>query len=171
MVILVNEEDEAIGYMPKLEAHEQGLLHRAFSVLIFNSQRQLLLQQRAMGKYHTPGKWTNTCCSHPYKDETPEQAAHRRLREEMGMESDLEYLFKFRYKAPFDNKLTEHEIDHVFIGFTDNAPSINMEEVNDFKYMDIDDIRKDIETNPDSYTPWFKIIMERHHENIKKQLQ
>lgn len=170
MVVLVNEKDETIGYMPKLEAHQQGLLHRAFSVLIFNSKKQLLLQQRAIEKYHTPGKWTNTCCSHPYKDETPEEAAHRRLREEMGMNADLKFLFKFQYKAPFDNELTEHEIDHVFIGFTDDIPAINKEEVNDFKYVYPDDIKDDILENPDAYTPWFKIIMERYHEYIKQHL-
>lgn len=170
MVVLVNEKDETIGYMPKLEAHQQGLLHRAFSVLIFNSKKQLLLQQRAIEKYHTPGKWTNTCCSHPYKDETPEEAAHRRLREEMGMDADLKFLFKFQYKAPFDNELTEHEIDHVFIGFTDDMPTINKEEVNDFKYLYPDDIKDDILENPDAYTPWFKIIMERYHEYIKQHL-
>lgn len=170
MVVLVNEKDETIGYMPKLEAHQQGLLHRAFSVLIFNSKKQLLLQQRAIEKYHTPGKWTNTCCSHPYKDETPEEAAHRRLREEMGMDAYLKFLFKFQYKAPFDNDLTEHEIDHVFIGFTDDIPAINKEEVNDFKYVYPDDIKDDILENPDAYTPWFKIIMERYHEYIKQHL-
>lgn len=170
MVILVNEKDETIGYMSKFEAHQQGVLHRAFSVLIFNSKGQLLLQQRAIGKYHTPGKWTNTCCSHPYQDETPEEAAHRRLREEMGIDTALQFLFKFQYKAPFDNELTEHEIDHVFIGFTDDVPSINKEEVNDFKYMYLNDIREDIVRNPDGYTPWFKIIIEGYHEYIERHL-
>lgn len=170
MVILVNEKDETIGYMPKLEAHQKGVLHRAFSVLIFNSQKQLLLQQRAIGKYHTPGKWTNTCCSHPYQNETPEEGAHRRLKEEMGMDAELKFLFKFQYKAPFDNELTEHEIDHVFIGFTDDLPSINTDEVNDFKYMHLNDIREDIAINPDGYTAWFKIIIEGYYEYIERHL-
>ena len=161
MVILVNEKDETIGYMPKLEAHQKGVLHRAFSVLIFNSQKQLLLQQRAIGKYHTPGKWTNTCCSHPYQDETPEEGAHRRLKEEMGMDAELKFLFKFQYKAPFDNELTEHEIDHVFIGFSDDLPLPNADEVSDFRFVDVDLLRNEIKTNPQNYTVWFRKIIDR----------
>lgn len=171
MVILVNENDEIIGHMPKLEAHKVGALHRAFSVLIFNSQHELLLQQRALHKYHTPGKWANTCCSHPKDKETPLEGAQRRLDEEMGLKIDLEYIFKFKYKAPFDNGLTEHEIDYVFVGFSDKKPNINPEEVNDFKYMSIKDIQSDIIKHPEEYTPWFKIIMEKYDLHIKHLLK
>ncbi|MBN1820393.1 MAG: isopentenyl-diphosphate Delta-isomerase, partial [Prolixibacteraceae bacterium] len=113
-VICVDENDNPIGEMEKMEAHEKAVLHRAFSVFIFNSKKELLLQQRSAGKYHSALLWTNTCCSHPVPGELTENAAKRRLKEEMGMNAELKFLFKFQYKAPFDNGLTEHEIDHVF---------------------------------------------------------
>lgn len=161
MVILVNENDEQIGTMEKLEAHEKALLHRAFSVFIFNAKGEVLMQQRALTKYHSAGLWTNSCCSHPFPDETTYAAANRRLEEEMGLSTDLQFIFKFRYIAPFENKLTEHEIDHVFVGKTDNLPTINMEEVHAFKYMHLEEIKEDITTNPEKYTAWFKIIFEK----------
>lgn len=167
MVILVNENDEPIGSSLKLQAHIDARLHRAFSVLIFNSDKQLLLQQRAYGKYHTPGLWTNTCCSHPFPNEDTETAAKRRLQDEMGMCTNLTFLFKFMYQHRFDNGLTEHEIDHVFIGHTDTLPLINLAEVNDYKYMTLDEIVSDIALHPESYTAWFKILMSQYFDKIR----
>lgn len=158
-VILVDEEDVPKGQMDKMEAHEKGLLHRAFSVFIFNSKLELLLQQRAMSKYHSRGLWTNTCCSHPRIGESNMQAAKRRLMEEMGMDCELNYLFKFAYRATFENGLTEHEIDHVFFGMSDKLPVINREEVEAFKYVDLDTLAQDIALNPDAYTPWLRICL------------
>lgn len=168
-VILVNESDEPIGVMPKMEAHQKAVLHRAFSVFIFNSEGKLMLQQRALHKYHSPGLWTNTCCSHQRLGESNLEAGNRRLFEEMGMEVDLEELFSFIYKAPFDNGLTEHELDHVMIGYSEQSPVINKEEVEDWKWMGMDDIKTDISTQPEAYTAWFKIIFDRVHSHLKKQ--
>lgn len=160
-VILVNESDVAIGEMEKMKAHEDGLLHRAFSVFIFNTKGELLLQQRALTKYHSGGKWTNTCCSHPRPDETTSDAANRRLMEEMNLTCSLNYEFGFIYKAEFDNGLIEHEYDHVYFGTTDKQPLPNKDEVADWKYVKIDILEDDINLNPDSYTPWFKICFNR----------
>ncbi|MFN4885021.1 MAG: isopentenyl-diphosphate Delta-isomerase [Bacteroidota bacterium] len=160
-VVLVDELDQPKGTMEKLEAHKQGLLHRAFSIFIFNSKKELLLQKRASQKYHCGGLWTNTCCSHQRPNESTMEAANRRLQEEMGMTCELESTFSFVYKAAFDNGLTEHEFDHVLIGHTDASPDINKEEVDSFKYMGIEDIQKDLEINSHLYTPWFKIAMEK----------
>jgi len=168
-VILVNESDEPIGVMPKMEAHQKALLHRAFSVFIFNSEGKLMLQQRALHKYHSPGLWTNTCCSHQRLGESNLEAGNRRLFEEMGMKVDLEELFSFIYKAPFDNGLTEHELDHVMIGYSEQSPVINKEEVEDWKWMGMDDIKTDINIQPEAYTAWFKIIFDRVHSHLKKQ--
>ena len=168
-VILVNESDEPIGVMPKMEAHQKAVLHRAFSVFIFNSEGKLMLQHRALHKYHSPGLWTNTCCSHQRLGESNLEAGNRRLFEEMGMEVDLEELFSFIYKAPFDNGLTEHELDHVMIGYSEQSPVINKEEVEDWKWMGMDDIKTDISTQPEAYTAWFKIIFDRVHSHLKKQ--
>jgi len=132
-VQLVDAEDNPNGSMEKLEAHEKGALHRALSVLIINSKKEILLQRRALGKYHSPGLWTNTCCSHPYPGEDPNEAAKRRLQEEMGMSSELTFLFKFQYKCDFENGLIEHELDHVFIGKTDDTPHLNTDEAMAFK--------------------------------------
>jgi isopentenyl-diphosphate delta-isomerase len=154
-VILVNKNDEEIGTMEKMEAHLQGMLHRAFSVLIFNSHRKLLIHRRAFGKYHSEGLWTNTCCSHPFPGEDLLDAAHRRLREEMGMETSLAPLFSFIYRAELENDL----VDHVLIGFTDDEPKVNLEEVCDFKWMAMHEIEEDIEKNPEAYTAWFKKIV------------
>ena len=158
-VILVNEEDVPKGQMDKLEAHQKGLLHRAFSVFIFNSNRELLLQQRALSKYHSGGLWTNTCCSHPRIGESNLQAAKRRLKEEMGMDCDISYLFKFTYRAEFADGLTEHEVDHVFFGLSNDLPVINPDEVETYKYMDLETLSKDIERNPEAYTPWLRICL------------
>ena len=166
MVILVDENDNPIGTMPKMEAHEKAMLHRAFSVFILNANDEVLLQQRANDKYHSAGLWTNTCCSHPLPGEDTLGAARRRLKEEMGMEADLQFVFKFMYKAPFDNLLTEHEIDHVFIGKTDQLPIINPEEVASYKYMKPEEIKLDMEQNPQSYTVWFRIIFNEFYKEI-----
>ena len=165
-VILVNENDEEIGLMPKLEAHEKALLHRAFSVFILNDNKEVMLQQRAHHKYHSPGLWTNTCCSHQREGENNIEAGTRRLEEEMGFVTPLKETISFIYKAPFDNGLTEHELDHVLIGHYENDPVINPDEVADWKWMSIEDIKKDISVDPGSYTEWFKIIFDKFYEHI-----
>ncbi|WP_314150387.1 isopentenyl-diphosphate Delta-isomerase [Capnocytophaga granulosa] len=169
-VILVNEKDEPIGLMGKMEAHEKGLLHRAFSVFVFNSKQEVLLQQRAACKYHSPNLWTNTCCSHPRAGETNQQAGERRLQEEMGLQVPLQEVFSFIYKAPFDNGLTEHEYDHVLIGYSDAQPQINPEEVASWKWLSLEAIKEDILQAPERYTAWFKIIFEEfYHHLLSKQ--
>ena len=168
-VILVNEKDEPIGLMGKMEAHEKGLLHRAFSVFIFNSKQEVLLQQRAACKYHSPNLWTNTCCSHPRAGETNQQAGERRLQEEMGLQVPLREVFSFIYKAPFDNGLTEHEYDHVLVGYSDAQPQINPEEVASWKWLSLEAIKEDILQTPAQYTAWFKIIFEEFYHHLSKQ--
>ena len=165
-VILVNEKDEPIGLMGKMEAHEKGLLHRAFSVFVFNSKQEVLLQQRAACKYHSPNLWTNTCCSHPRAGETNQQAGERRLQEEMGLQVPLQEVFSFIYKAPFDNGLTEHEYDHVLIGYSDAQPQINPEEVASWKWLSLEAIKEDILQAPEQYTAWFKIIFEKFYHHL-----
>jgi len=165
-VILVDKDDHPIGLMAKMEAHEKGLLHRAFSVFVYNREGQLLLQQRAMSKYHSPGLWTNTCCSHQRHEESNISAGKRRLQEEMGFVCELEELFSFVYKAGFDNGLTEHELDHVMVGYYDADPEINPEEVESFKWMGLEDVKRDMENNPDRYTAWFKIIFKEYYQRI-----
>ena len=161
-VQLVDAEDNPNGSMEKLEAHEKGTLHRALSVLIINSKKEILLQRRALGKYHSPGLWTNTCCSHPYPGEDPNEAAKRRLQEEMGMSSELTFLFKFQYKCDFENGLIEHELDHVFIGKTDDTPHLNTDEAMAFKWMSIENLEQDMLSYPKNYTFWFKLIIEQY---------
>lgn len=165
-VILVNEFDEQIGLMPKMEAHEKALLHRAFSVFVFNDQNQLMLQQRALSKYHSPGLWTNTCCSHQREGESNIQAGTRRLMEEMGFVTTLEEKTSFIYKAPFDNGLTEHELDHIMVGYYQEDPNINKEEVEAWKWMPLEDVKSDIINQPELYTAWFKIIFEKFYQFI-----
>ena len=166
-VILVDENDHETGLMPKLEAHQKGFLHRAFSVFIFNSKGELLLQQRALNKYHSEGLWSNTCCSHPRPGESINDAANRRLAEEMGLSCEIYPAFGFIYKADLDNDLIEHEYDHVFIGSSDVAPVINNEEVENSKYIDIQSLSKDMIDNPGSYTAWLRICFERVLEHKK----
>lgn len=168
-VILVDTDDNPIGTMPKLEAHEKALLHRAFSVFILNQKGQLMLQQRALHKYHSPGLWTNTCCSHQREGEENIAAGMRRLKEEMGFTTSLQTLFSFIYKAPFDNGLTEHELDHVLLGHYESAPIINTEEVADWKWMDLEDVAQQINESPQEFTVWFKIIFTRFYKHIKTQ--
>ncbi|MFD2915451.1 isopentenyl-diphosphate Delta-isomerase [Psychroserpens luteus] len=165
-VILVNENDEQVGTMPKMEAHEKALLHRAFSVFIFNDQNELMLQQRAKHKYHSPLLWTNTCCSHQRVGENNLQAGKRRLMEEMGFVVDLKDTISFIYKAPFDNGLTEHEYDHVLVGHFNDEPIINPDEVEAWKWMPLENVKVDIELHPELYTEWFKIIFDKFYEHI-----
>ena len=160
-VILVDEDDLAIGEMEKMEAHEKAVLHRAFSIFVFNGQNKLMLQQRALTKYHSPGLWTNTCCSHPRPGETVYNAGHRRLIEEMGFDCKIEKIFDFIYKVELDQGLTEHEFDHVFFGRYNGQPNINPKEVASWKWMKMEDIAKDMKETPESYTVWFRIAFER----------
>ena len=167
-VILVDKNDNQVGLMPKLEAHEKGVLHRAFSIFIFNSKYELLLQKRASSKYHSGGLWTNTCCSHPREGEDILDAANRRLDEEMGIKTSLRKVYDFIYKAELDNQLTEHEFDHVFYGVFDNDPILNKEEAEDFKWVDMETLNNDIIKNEDNYTVWFKIAFEYFYNYLKK---
>lgn len=165
-VILVNEKDEQIGTMPKMEAHQKAALHRAFSVFIFNDCNELMLQQRASHKYHSPNLWTNTCCSHQRVEEKNIEAGKRRLQEEMGFDTELKDTISFIYKAPFDNGLTEHEFDHILVGYFNGKPQINPEEVSDWKWMSLEHVKTDMREHPASYTAWFKIIFDKFYEHI-----
>ncbi len=167
-VILVDKNDNQVGLMPKIEAHEKGVLHRAFSIFIFNSKYELLLQKRASSKYHSGGLWTNTCCSHPREGEDILDAANRRLNEEMGIKTSLRKVYDFIYKAELDNQLTEHEFDHVFYGVSDNNPILNKDEAEDFKWVDMETLNNDIIKNEDNYTVWFKIAFEYFYNYLKK---
>ena len=168
-VILVNTKDEKIGTMPKMEAHEKALLHRAFSVFILNDKGEMMLQQRAAHKYHSPLLWTNTCCSHQRDGEDNISAGKRRLKEEMGFVTELKELFSFIYKAPFDNGLTEHELDHVMIGYYNTEPLINPEEVESWKWMTPQEVKEDIALHPEDYTVWFRIIFEKFYDHVNGQ--
>ncbi len=156
-VILVDEADNPLGKMEKLEAHRKALLHRAFSVFIFNSRGEMLLQRRAPGKYHSPGLWTNACCSHPRPGEDTHAAANRRLREELGFDTNLGELFAFTYRTEFDNGLTEFEFDHVFAGHYDLDVHPDPAEVSDYSYRPLDKIHDDLLASPDKYTSWFHL--------------
>lgn len=160
-VILVNEKDEPIGAMEKMEAHEKGLLHRAFSVFIFNTNNEMLLHQRAASKYHSGGLWTNACCSHPREGETTEQAAHRRMMEEMGFDCEIEEQFSFIYKAELDKGMTEHEFDHVFTGIYEGPIKPNSEEVESFRYISMDNLQRELNDYPHHFTEWFKIAIKQ----------
>lgn len=165
-VILVDINDQKIGLMEKIEAHEKALLHRAFSVFIFNEKGELMLQQRAASKYHSPLLWTNTCCSHQRDGESNVNAGRRRLQEEMGFVTDVKEVFSFIYKAPFDNGLTEHEFDHVMIGRYNNEPNINKKEAENYKWMALENVKTDIKENPTIYTEWFKIIFDKSYKKL-----
>lgn len=167
-VVLVDEHDNEMGVMEKMEAHEKAILHRAFSIFIFNSKGEMLIHRRALTKYHTPGLWTNACCSHPRKGESLAAATERRLQEEMGMRCSLNKVFDFVYKADVGQGLTEHEFDHVFVGTTDDVPEINPEEVDSFKYLSLTALRKLLDEQPETFTVWFKIAfkeLEKNHLN------
>lgn len=168
-VILVDTANRELGTMEKMEAHEKAILHRAFSVFIFNDRGELMLQQRAAHKYHSPLLWTNTCCSHQRQGESNIEAGKRRLREEMGFEVDLDEKFHFVYKAEFDNGLTEHELDHVMVGYYNGEPTINPEEVASWKWINMEVLQQDMQDHPQDYTAWFKIIFDRFVEFLTKQ--
>lgn len=159
-VILVDNEDNPVGTKAKMQAHLNGDLHRAISILIYNTKGEMLLQQRALSKYHTPGLWTNACCSHPRPGENNADAAARRLKEEMSLDTELKEVFTFVYQAHFDNGLTEHEFDHVFFGITDKDPDINPDEACDFRWVTMARLLQDVAVNPDNYTIWFRIILQ-----------
>jgi len=154
---LVDQYDNALGFMDKMEAHNRGLLHRAFSIFIFNSSGEMLLQQRAFIKYHSAGLWSNACCSHPYPEEEVELAAARRLNEELGFHTPLKKIFDFIYRASFKNGLVENEFDHVLVGRYDGSIKVNAEEVNDYLFKPMAEIRLELECSPENYTEWFKI--------------
>lgn len=166
-VILVNDKDEAIGSMEKMEAHEKGVLHRAFSVFVFDTHDRMLLQRRAMSKYHSGGLWTNTCCSHPREGETTEEAAHRRLQEEMGFDCPLEARFHFIYKAELDKGLTEHELDHVFTGIHEGEIHLNSVEVMEYRYISMADLEVELAEDASQYTEWFKIALPELRSKMK----
>lgn len=163
-VILVNEQDEVLGVIEKMEAHEKGLLHRAFSVFVFNKKQELLLQKRAISKYHSGGLWTNTCCSHPRPGEPTEAAAIRRLQEEMGFTTDLEKAFSFTYNTSFENGLTEHEFDHVFIGSYEGDIIINKEEVESYAYRSLEEVALLLKEEPETFTAWFHIAFPKIYD-------
>ena len=165
-VILVDTEDNAIGLMEKMEAHEKALLHRAFSVFVFDTQGRMLIHRRALSKYHSGGLWTNTCCSHPRAEESAQEAAHRRLQEEMGFDCDLDYRFHFVYKAELDQGLTEHELDHVFTGVYEGEIEPEPEEVMDYLYITMADLDKELAEDPSRYTEWFKIALPTVREHL-----
>ncbi len=167
LLILVDNNDQQVGKLEKLLVHQQGVLHRAFSVFIFNTKGELLLQQRADGKYHSPGLWSNTCCSHPKPGEELKDAVKRRLKEEMGLHSSTEFIFNFIYKASFENGLTEHEFDHVFFGIDDAIPVPDTTEVKDWRYIHLKDLKEDLEKNPLQYTVWLKICFEKVIEYLE----
>jgi len=161
LIILVNDSDVQVGVQDKVSVHQSGLLHRAFSVFIFNSKNELLLQQRADEKYHSPGLWTNTCCSHPVPGEKTIDACQRRLMEEMGLKCELRHIFSFIYKCTFSNGLIEHEFDHVYVGYTDDSPVINKNEAKDWKYISLNNLEREIELQPENFTEWLKICFPR----------
>ncbi|MBU4141770.1 isopentenyl-diphosphate Delta-isomerase [Patescibacteria group bacterium] len=170
-IILVDKNDCEIGLGEKLKVHQEGKLHRAFSIFVFNSKGKLMLQQRAKSKYHSGGLWTNTCCSHPRAGEKIESAAHRRLKEEMGFDCEVKEIFSFIYKAKLDHGLWEYEFDHIFAGKFDGEPKINPEEADGWKWTELSDLKKDILKNPKNYTVWFKIAADKNHEVFTKRVK
>ncbi|MTI33495.1 isopentenyl-diphosphate Delta-isomerase [Xanthovirga aplysinae] len=163
-VILVDRNDCPHGTMEKIEAHKKGVLHRAFSIFIFNDNGELMLQRRALHKYHSGGLWTNTCCSHPREGEELLAAAHRRLKEEMGFICPLQHKFHFIYNAHLDNGLIEHELDHVFVGNYPGTPKFNPEEVMDYRFTSLQKLEKEISQSPEKFTEWLKIILPKIQE-------
>ncbi|WP_029452948.1 isopentenyl-diphosphate Delta-isomerase [Clostridium algidicarnis] len=166
MILLVDQDDKEIGYGEKAEVHKKGIFHRAFSIFIFNSKGELLLQKREKSKYHSPSLWTNTCCSHQRMGEDLNEAAHRRLKEELGFDTELEEIFKFSYDIEFNEDLHENEYDHVFIGKYDGDVTINPKEIEESKWMDLKELNKDIKEFPKRYTYWFKLSIGRVIEHV-----
>jgi isopentenyl-diphosphate Delta-isomerase len=168
-VVLVDENDRVIGREEKLKVHQSGQLHRAFSIFVLNSKNELLIQKRAGGKYHSGSLWTNTCCSHPTPDDHIDTAIHLRLQEEMGFDCNLKFLFKFIYKTEFSNGLKEHELDYVYLGRFNSEPMPDPTEVEDWKWVSLEDLKSDLIKNPDQYTYWFTHIFERVYSYIKSE--
>jgi isopentenyl-diphosphate delta-isomerase len=166
MIILVDENDNEVGVGQKLQIHREGRLHRAFSIFVFNSKGDLMLQQRGKTKYHSGGLWTNTCCGHPKPGETVEKAALRRLYEEMGIDCGVEEIFSFLYQVEFDNGLCEHEYDHVMIGTCDDDPHPDPEEAGDWKWVNVKRLKSDVQANPARYTYWFKVALDRIYRHM-----
>ena len=160
-IVLIDSKDRVMGAEEKLKVHEKGIMHRAFSIIILNSRGEMLIQRRAIDKYHSGGLWSNACCSHQRENEILEQAIHRRLKEEMGFDCSLKEIFHFKYKTRFNNHLIENEIDHVFIGLFDGNPIINKKEVLDFMWIPLSSLKNKIKTNPEKYSYWFKIIINK----------
>lgn len=167
LLVLVNESDEPIGVMEKMEVHRKALLHRAFSVFVFNQAGEMLLQKRAITKYHSGGLWTNTCCSHPYANETVVQAAKRRLQEELGFQTDVHPAFSFIYKAELDNDLTEYELDHVLIGIYNGEIFPDPAEVSDYTYKTMSVLKKELTEYPDQFTAWFRLAFPMLEDHLK----
>ena len=170
-VILVDTKDNALGTMQKMDAHVKGELHRAFSVFIFNTRGELLLQKRALDKYHSAGMWTNTCCSHPRPGEDTLDAARRRLNEEMSLKCELTHQFSFLYTADMPEGISEHEFDHVYFGVSDALPVINPHEVADFRYITMSDLANELELQPDKYTAWLRICFDRVVNSYNKYFE
>ncbi len=165
-VVLISEKDEILGVMEKMQAHENGLLHRAFSVFLFNEKGEMLLQKRASTKYHSPNQWTNAVCSHPRIDETYIEGAKRRLKEELGIETEITPKFHFIYKADVGQNLWEHELDHVFTGDFNGAVKMNPDEVSEVRYVTMQYLENEMETHPENFTEWFKIILKEYKEHL-----
>jgi isopentenyl-diphosphate Delta-isomerase len=170
LIALVNPNDEITRFAEKQMVHIEGLLHRAFSVFVFNSQGELMIHQRAHEKYHSPSLWTNTCCSHLPPGMEMEEAVHSRLIDEMGFDTQLKFVEKFHYKIEFDNGLTENEIDHIYVGLYDGKPFPNNDEVAGYKWISLPDLKEDIGKNPDQYTYWFKYIIDNHYNSLVQEL-
>ena len=170
-VILVDDQDRVTGSMEKLQAHRRGLLHRAFSIFVFNDRFELMLQRRSSRKYHSGGLWSNTCCSHPVTGESLLDAAHARLRHEMGFDCSVREVFSLTYRADVGAGLTEHELDHVFVGSYNGQPRPNPAEARDWRWMDLSLLRQRIETHPDEYTAWLKLILSSHLDDLTKHQQ
>ena len=165
-VVVVSENDEILGLMEKMEAHENGILHRAFSVFLFNDKGEMLLQKRASGKYHSPNQWTNAVCSHPKIDETYLEGAQRRLNEELGITANLTEKFSFIYKADVGQNLWEHELDHVFTGNYEGNFALNEEEVSEVRYISMQQLDEEMNANPEKFTEWFKIILKEYKDHL-----
>ncbi len=168
-VILVDESDNELGTEEKMKAHVENVMHRAISVFVFNSKGEMMLQRRAKTKYHSPGLWSNTCCSHPRPGEKNADAAHRRLMEEMGFDCELEEIFSFTYNIRLGEKLYEHEFDHVFYGTYDGEPNLNPDETDAYRFVRMKELEEDVKRNPGSYTYWFRVALERVLEHSRKE--
>jgi isopentenyl-diphosphate delta-isomerase len=170
-IVLVNTRDTEVGTEEKIKAHREGKLHRAFSVFVFNSRGEKLLQRRAKTKYHSGGLWTNTCCSHPRPGEPVEEAAHRRLKEEMGFDCELKEVFHFTYRVTVGENLFEHEYDHVFVGTFDGEPDPNPEEIDDWKWIGLEELKREMQEDPDRYTYWLRVVFDRVVSHLKDNVE